>query len=60
MATLIELERRRSARQAFLAQCLGLGLVVGGVAGLAGVFWAMIVAGLLVVVAGVLREAGWF
>jgi hypothetical protein len=59
VATLIEL-KRRSARHAFLAQCAGLGLVVGGVVGLVGVWWGMITAGLVIVAAGVLREAGWF
>lgn len=60
MTTLKELKRPRAVSGAFLAQCLGLALVVGGVVGLVGVFWGMIAAGGVVVAAGVLREAGWF
>lgn len=59
MATLTELERRRDGRRALWLQGAGLLLTCAAVGGLAGWLWAVLLAGVLLFVAGVLREAGW-
>lgn len=59
MATLTELKRHRAAHNALLWQLLGLVLIVLAVGMLAGPWWGVLLAGVLVLVGGVLREAGW-
>src|SRR6266542_2605300 len=47
-------------RRTGAVQCIGFGLIAGGVFGLAGVFWGMIAAGCVFVTAGILRKVGLF